>query len=82
MLEKFINPGSYSIPAVNTAFNALLAAGGPNQIGSVRNIYLMRNGKTIDSLDVYRFLFDPNTSQDLFMQNNDYLYVTCSRKCS
>ena len=75
IVGEVYNPGSYSIPAVNTAFNALLAAGGPNQIGSVRNIYLMRNGKTIDSLDVYRFLFDPNTSQDLFMQNNDYLYV-------
>ena len=35
----------------------------------------MRDGKTIDSLDVYKFLFDPSTSQDLFMQNNDYLYV-------
>ncbi len=75
IIGEVFNPGSYSIPATNTAFNALLAAGGPSQIGSVRNIYLMRDGKTIDSLDVYKFLFDPSTSQDLFMQNNDYLYV-------
>ena len=75
IIGEVFNPGSYSIPATNTAFNALVAAGGPSQIGSVRNIYLMRDGKTIDSLDVYKFLFDPSTSQDLFMQNNDYLYV-------
>ena len=75
IIGEVFNPGSYSIPATNTAFNALVAAGGPNQIGSVRNIYLMRDGKTIDSLDVYKFLFDPSTSQDLFMQNNDYLYI-------
>ena len=75
IIGEVFNPGSYSIPATNTAFNALVAAGGPSQIGSVRNIYLMRDGKTIDSLDVYKYLFDPSTSQDLFMQNNDYLYV-------
>tara|TARA_B100000900_G_C20600934_1_gene725570 strand:- start:5263 stop:7113 length:1851 start_codon:yes stop_codon:yes gene_type:complete len=75
IVGEVFNPGSYSIPATNTAFNALIAAGGPSQIGSVRNIYLRRNGKTVDSLDVYAFLFDPTASQDLFMQNNDYLYV-------
>ena len=75
IVGEVFNPGSYTIPATNTAFNALIAAGGPSQIGSVRNIYLRRNGKTIDSLDVYAFLFDPKASQDVFMQNNDYLYV-------
>jgi polysaccharide biosynthesis/export protein len=80
IVGEVFNPGSYSIPATNTAFNALVAAGGPNQIGSVRNIYLMRDGKTIDSLDVYKFLFDPSSSQDLFMQNNDYLYVPVAEK--
>lgn len=75
IVGEVFNPGSYTIPATNTAFNALIAAGGPSQIGSVRNIYLRRNGKTVDSLDVYTFLFDPTVSQDLFMQNNDYLYV-------
>ena len=80
IIGEVFNPGSYSIPATNTAFNALVAAGGPSQIGSVRNIYLMRDGKTIDSLDVYKFLFDPTTSHDLFMQNNDYLYVPIAAK--
>ena len=75
IVGEVFNPGSYSIPALNTAFNALIAAGGPNQIGSVRNIYLIRDGETVDSLDVYKFLFDADKSQDLFMQNNDYLYV-------
>lgn len=74
------NPGSYTIPATNTAFNALMAAGGPSQTGSVRNIYLQRGGKTIDSLDVYKFLFDPSTAQDLFMKNNDYLFVSTAER--
>ena len=80
IVGEVFNPGSYAIPATNTAFNALIAAGGPNQIGSVRNIYLKRNGKTVDSLDVYEFLFDPTATHNLFMQNNDYLYVAQAKK--
>ena len=80
IIGEVFNPGSYTIPATNTAFNALIAAGGPSQIGSVRNIYLRRNGKTVDSLDVYKFLFDATAAQDLFMQNNDYLYVAPAKR--
>ena len=65
IVGEVYNPGSYSIPAINTAFNALIAAKGPNQLGTVRNIYIKRDGKTIDSLDVYQFL--PHI---LYRQNN------------
>ena len=74
------NPGSYTIPAVNTAFNALVAASGPNKIGSVRNIFVKREGKIIDTLDVYKFLLDPSSYQDLFMQNNDYIFIPPSKR--
>ena len=75
IVGEVFNPGSYTFPATNTVFNALMAAGGPNQVGSVRNIYIKRNGKTVDSLYVYKFLFDPNSNQDVFLQNNDYILV-------
>jgi protein involved in polysaccharide export with SLBB domain len=75
IVGEVYNPGSYTIPAINTAFNALIAANGPNQLGSVRNIYIKRDGKTIDSLDVYQFLFNPIRSQDIYMQDGDYLFV-------
>ena len=75
IVGEVYNPGSYSIPAINTAFNALIAANGPNQIGSVRNIYIKRNGKIVDSLDVYQFLFNPTQSKDIYMQDGDYLVV-------
>ena len=75
IVGEVYNPGSYTIPAINTAFNALIAANGPNQLGSVRNIYIKRDGKTIDSLDVYQFLFNPTRSQDIYMQDGDYLFV-------
>ena len=75
IVGEVYNPGSYTIPAINTAFNALIAANGPNQLGSVRNIYIKRDGKSVDSLDVYQFLFNPTRSQDIYMQDGDYLFV-------
>ncbi len=75
IVGEVYNPGSYTIPAINTAFNALIAAKGPNQIGSVRNIYIKRDGKVIDSLDVYNFLFNPTTNKDIFLEDGDYIFV-------
>jgi protein involved in polysaccharide export with SLBB domain len=43
-------PGSYTIPAMNTAFNALFAAKGITDLGSVRTISISRAGKTIKEL--------------------------------
>ena len=50
-----LNKSGLQYAATNTAINALVAAG-PNKIGSVRNIKLIR-GKSIKRLDVYEFIF-------------------------
>ena len=68
-------PGSYTLPAINTAFNALFAAKGPTQIGSVRNIYIKRNGKLVDSLDVYDFMYSSDKKHDIFLEDGDYIFV-------
>ena len=75
IVGEVYNPGSYIIPSINTAFNALIASNGPTQLGSVRNIYIKRNGQTVDSLDVYQFLFNPKKSNDIYLQDGDYLFV-------
>ena len=72
------NPGSYTIPSINTAFNALVTVGGIKSIGSVRKIYLKRGGQTIKTLDIYEYLMNPDSKQDFFLENNDYLLVPSS----
>ncbi len=74
------NPGSYTIPSINTAFNALVTVGGIKPIGSVRKIYLKRGGQTIKTLDVYEYLMNPDSKQDFFLENNDYILVPSSTK--
>jgi protein involved in polysaccharide export with SLBB domain len=73
-------PGSYKIPALNTAFNALIAVGGPNDLGSVRNIQIKRNGKLVRTLDVYEYLNNPNSKLNFYLEDNDYIYVSPSEK--
>ena len=78
IVGEVYNPGSYAIPAINTAFNALMIAKGPTQIGSVRNIYIKRNGEVVDSLDVYQFLFNPKNTNDIYLQDGDYIVVSAA----
>lgn len=67
-------PGTYTLSAYNTAFNALIAAGGPSKLGTVRSIQVI-NGGRMKELDVYEYLFNPKKQSDYYLQNNDILYV-------
>lgn len=77
IVNEVFTPGSYRISAVNTAFNALVVAGGPNQNGSVRKIQVRSGAKPTRILDVYEFLTNPEASatNDFFLENNDFIYV-------
>ena len=66
--------GGFTLSALNTAFNALAAAGGPTAIGSVRNIQLSRAGKST-KLDLYQYMINPNQNSYYDLQNGDVLYV-------
>ena len=75
IVGEVFNNGTFNISAVNTAFNALIAAGGPNDIGSVRKIQLLRSGKKPVNIDVYKYLQNPIISQEFYLAENDYLNV-------
>ena len=78
IVGEVFNPGSFTISAVNTAINALTAAGGPTDIGSLRKITLKRSGEKDRILDVYKFLLNPSEQEDLYLQENDFLFVPVS----
>ncbi|HHB78613.1 MAG TPA: hypothetical protein ENK85_05210, partial [Saprospiraceae bacterium] len=75
-----IHPGSYTLPAINTAFNALVASGGPSDIGSVREITLIRPGKSPVKLDIYAYLENPSIAQNAYLQDGDYIHIPVSKK--
>lgn len=68
-------PGTYALSSFSTIFHALYRAGGVNNLGSLRNIHLMRNGKKIASVDVYEFILNGKTMSDLRLQEGDVVIV-------
>ena len=49
-------PGTYRLSAFASLFHALYSAGGVTDIGSLRNIRVMRDSKEVASVDLYEYL--------------------------
>lgn len=74
------NVGNYNISSLNTAINALAAAGGPSNIGSLRNIQLIHADGSKETVDLYKFMRDPSISHDYYLQDNDFIVVPVASK--
>ena len=61
--------------ALSTAFNALYAAGGISDIGTLRSINVFRNGKTVAVIDVYDYIFNGKVDGNIRLQDNDVVSV-------
>ena len=75
VLGEVKRPGTFRISPFSNAFHALYNAGGVNDIGSVRNIEIVRNGKKISSVDVYDFLFKGRDAGNVRLQEGDVIIV-------
>ena len=80
IVGEVLNSGSFTMPAINTAFNALAASGGPSDIGSVRNIKLIRPGGKNRVMDVYEYLLDPTVNKDFYLEDNDIIFVEIAER--
>ena len=68
-------PGSYTLSALSSAFNALYMAGGISKIGSLRDIQIFRGGKLTSTLDVYDYILNGNGAESVGLQDNDIIIV-------
>ncbi|MDO4526321.1 MAG: SLBB domain-containing protein [Bacteroidales bacterium] len=68
-------PGSYSISSLSNAFNALYAAGGINETGTLRDIKVYRRGRQITVIDVYDYLLNGSAAGDTRLEDNDVIVV-------
>lgn len=75
VLGEVTTPGSYTMNALSTAFNALYAAGGISDVGTLRSINVFREGKKIAVIDVYDYIFNGNTDGNIRLQDNDVVSV-------
>lgn len=68
-------PGTYTLSAMSSAFNALYAAGGINSIGTLRDIKVYRQGRQISTIDVYDYMLNGNSRGDVRLCDNDIIIV-------
>ena len=68
-------PGSYTLSAFNTVYNALYIAGGITENATLRDIKVYRNNKLISKVDIYKYLTQGDASADVALENNDLILV-------
>jgi len=75
VVGEVARPGAYELSALATASNAIYAACGPSRSGSLRQVRIMREGKTVGQLDLYEFLLQGDRRQDHRLQGGDVVLV-------
>ena len=70
-----VAPGSYTLSAFSTLFNALYTAGGINDMGTLRDIKVFRNGKQVANIDVYDYIINGNNKGNIRLMDNDLVVV-------
>lgn len=75
VLGEVKTPGTYTLSAFSTVFNALYLAGGITDIGTLREIKVSRNGRIISKVDVYEYIMNGKLSGNVTLQDNDAIIV-------
>lgn len=68
-------PGTYTMSAFSTVFNALYMAGGINNLGTLRNIKVYRNNRLISTIDVYDYIINGKATGNVKLTDNDMIIV-------
>lgn len=69
------NSGNYVVPSIATVFHVLHLAGGPNKRGTYREIEVIRKGKVVQKIDLYKFLVSGDNSQNISLKENDVINI-------
>ena len=75
VLGNVVRPGAYTLSSTSMIFTALYAAGGPDELGNLRDIRLIRGTREVAHLDGYDYLTRGDPSSDVQLEDNDIVYV-------
>lgn len=68
-------PGTYYLSSLSNLYHALYRAGGVSDLGSLRDIQLVRKGKKVASVDVYDFIMNGKTPDNINLEEGDIIVV-------
>lgn len=68
-------PGTYHLSAFASVFHALYMAGGINELGTLRNIKVFRNGRQVTVVDVYEYILHGRLAGNVRLKEGDVIQV-------
>jgi len=69
-------PGTYNLSSLASVFNAMYAAGGPSENGSLRDVKIIRDNKVYAEIDFYEYLLKGQQSNAMRLQDQDVIFVS------
>ena len=76
IMGEVAQPGTYALSSFSTVFHALYKAGGISQLGSLRNIKVVRGGRTVATVDVYDYILHGRSHSDIRLQEGDVILAS------
>lgn len=80
IMGEVVMPGTYTLPSLATVFHALYSVGGVNNVGTLRDVILYRNGKALKHIDVYEYVMKGDDSIDITLQDGDLINIGTFQK--
>lgn len=75
VLGDALRPGAHTLSSVSTIFTALYAGGGPTNVGSLRDIHLIRGSRLVARLDGYDYLLRGDPTNDRRLEDGDIVLI-------
>lgn len=75
LMGEVANPGTYYLSSLSNLYHALHMAGGVSDLGSLRAIQLVRNGKNIATVDVYDLILNGKADGNVILEEGDIIIV-------
>ena len=75
-MGEVARPGTYALSSFSTVFHALYKAGGMSRMGSLRNIKVVRGGRTVATVDVYDYIINGRSHSDIRLQEGDVILAS------
>ena len=76
IMGEVARPGTYALSSFSTVFHALYKAGGISELGSLRNIKVVRGGRTVATVDVYDYIINGRSHSDIRLQEGDVILAS------
>lgn len=75
LMGEVVKPGTYTVSGLTSLFNALSVSGGVKTSGSLRNVEVRRQNKSVAKLDLYEILMYGRATNNIYLRHGDVIYI-------